>query len=261
MVKSKKGQLTIFIIIAVVIVAGVVIFLLVSDKGKGIINRISGSEFDIQGDLKTCIENNKAIKEKISTITSQGGSFEPQASYMYKSQKYEYLCYTNQDLQTCMMQQPAILTNVENEINKQIKPEVKKCFESTKSKLENRGYDVSLDVVESSVEFIPENLNIKSDTSLSATRGDERKIYNDFEFKMPSKLYELIMISTSILNFEARYGDSDPNIYMTLYPEIKVEKQKQTDGTTLYFISNRDTKEQFNFASRSLAFPEGYGLG
>jgi len=257
--RSKKGQITIFIIIAIVIVAAIVIFFLVSDKARGIVDRFTGAEFDVKADLRNCIENNKAIKEKVSTITSQGGSTEPPASYMYEGKEFEYLCYTNQNFDTCMMQQPLILNKVETEIKKQINSEVKKCFESTKSKLENRGYSVSTTSGDSSVQLVPENLVIKSDASLSVSRGNDKNSYGSFEFKIPSNLYELIMLSTSILNFEARYGDSDPAIYMTLYPEIRVEKQKQGDGTTLYFVSDRNTKEQFNFASRSLVFPEGYG--
>jgi hypothetical protein len=255
---NKKGQITIFIIIAVVIVGGVIAIFLVSDKARGVIDRITGAEFDVKADLKNCIENNKEIKEKISVISSQGGSTNPQANYMYEGKKFEYLCYTNQNFDTCIMQQPMILNKVESEINKQIAFNVNECFKSTKSKLENRGYSTSLVNGDTSTKLIPESLIIKSDISLTASRNG-KNTYTDFEFRIPSQLYGLVMLSTSILNFEARYGDSDPAIYMTLYPDIKVEKEKQGDGTTLYFVSDRNTGEQFNFASRSLVYPVGYG--
>jgi len=45
---------------------------------------------------------------------------------------------------------------------------------------------------------------------------------------------------------------------MVLYPSTKVEKLKQGDGTTIYKISDRNTLESFNFASRSVVFAPGY---
>ena len=47
---------------------------------------------------------------------------------------------------------------------------------------------------------------------------------------------------------------------MALYPQTKVEKLKQGDGTTIYKVSDRKTQESFNFAVRSLVFPPGYNL-
>ena len=68
------------------------------------------------------------------------------------------------------------------------------------------------------------------------------------------------MIANSILNFEARYGAADIGEFMALYPDIRIEAQKQTDGSVFYLLSSRSTEEQFSFAVRSVAFPPGYGL-
>ena len=67
------------------------------------------------------------------------------------------------------------------------------------------------------------------------------------------------MLTSSILNWEARYGDSDIATYMTYYPNIKVEKYKQGDGSKIYILSSE--KDKFVFASRSLSWPAGYGFG
>ena len=65
------------------------------------------------------------------------------------------------------------------------------------------------------------------------------------------------MISSSILNWEARYGDSETMNYMIYYPSIKVEKKKQGDGSTVYIITDRLDLDKFMFASRSMALPAG----
>jgi hypothetical protein len=45
---------------------------------------------------------------------------------------------------------------------------------------------------------------------------------------------------------------------MSWYPNLKIEKKLQLDGTTIYIITDRDTEEVFQFASRSVVLPPGY---
>ena len=45
--------------------------------------------------------------------------------------------------------------------------------------------------------------------------------------------------------------------YMQLYRGIRVEKLEQTDGTKIYILTNKETEDVFQFASRSLVFPPG----
>jgi len=48
---------------------------------------------------------------------------------------------------------------------------------------------------------------------------------------------------------------------MTYYRDLKVEKKKQTDGSTVYILTKMDSGDKFQFASRSVAWPPGYGIG
>ena len=64
-------------------------------------------------------------------------------------------------------------------------------------------------------------------------------------------------IANSILSMEVQFGDSETTIYMNYYHDLKVEKKKQTDGTTIYILTDRITGDVFQFASRSIAWPPG----
>ena len=66
------------------------------------------------------------------------------------------------------------------------------------------------------------------------------------------------MIASSISNWEAKYGDSETMNYMIYYPNLKVEKKKQGDGTTIYIITDKESEDKFMFASRSLVLPAGF---
>ena len=97
-------------------------------------------------------------------------------------------------------------------------------------------------------------MNLDSDLRVSKDRTES---YKTIKITKTSKLYELVMITTSILNWEARYGDSEIMNYMMYYPELRVEKKKQDEGTTIYILTDKDTSEQFVFASRSVVLPVG----
>jgi hypothetical protein len=72
-------------------------------------------------------------------------------------------------------------------------------------------------------------------------------------------MYDLLAIATSIIDFETTYGDSETTIYMDYFRNVKVEKNKLSEGTTIYTLTDRNTLEEFKFASRSLVYPAGYG--
>ena len=251
---KKRGQVAVFVVIGVVIVGAVLLFFLVSDAGKGLISRWSGEEYDVQSDIISCIERNENIDNKISKITKQGGRIEPQNYFSYQGTDIEYLCYTSNYLETCYMQKVFVLGYVEDEIKKAIKEDVEKCADDLKNNLRRRGYDVSSGEMDFDVSIFPDNIEINIDMPLTVRRGDSRN-YRNFQVRKSSKLYDLIMITNSILNYEAIYGDSNVQTYMAIYPNIRVEQQKRSEGSTIYLVSDRNTKEEFNFATRSLAWP------
>jgi hypothetical protein len=68
----------------------------------------------------------------------------------------------------------------------------------------------------------------------------------------------LTSIANSILNLETTYCDSETTLYMALYHNLKVEKILRDSGTKVYIITDRDTGNKFQFASRSQVWPAGY---
>ena len=86
---------------------------------------------------------------------------------------------------------------------------------------------------------------------------DKVEVYESINIDINSRLYDLIMVAGSISNWEARYGESESLLYMGYYPQLKVEKKKQFDGTTIYMLTQRNTLDTFKFAIRSVVIPTG----
>lgn len=251
-INNKKGQVTIFIILAIVIVVLGILFYAFFPEIK--------TTFGLETDnpnafLKTCLEGD--ILKTVEKVSFQGGSLNPELSYSYFGNEVEYLCYTNQYYEKCVMQQPMLKEHVESEIKSGIQEQVASCLNDLKKSFESQGYDVSMKQGDFNIELLPQRIMLTSETSLSLKK-QETKTYNSLSISVNNNLYELTSIALSMLNWEARYGDAEITTYMNYYPTLKVEKFKQSEGTTIYVLTERATGNKFQFASRSIVWPPGY---
>ena len=254
----KKGQVTIFILIAVIIIAvGILIYLFYP--------KITSIGFDSKNPsayMQSCLE--KEIEKSADLLSPKGGSINPEHYFMYQGDTIEYLCYTEEYYKTCVMQQPLLKNHVEEEIKKNIQADVDKCFDALKQTYESKGYNVNLKSGETKVELLPKRITTSFTHTLSVTKDSTENYGGEDEKQIRvvvnNNLYELTSIASSILNMEARYGDAETTIYMNYYRDLKVEKKLQTDGTTIYILTDRNNQNKFQFASRSVAWPPGYGL-
>ena len=251
---NNRGQVTMFIIIGIVIVVFAVLIFLFWPK----ISSIVGSEKSPEEFIQDCLGGD--LKETVDLVSSQGGSINPKNYFLYKDDKLELLCYTSEDYKLCTMQQPLLKQHIENEIKSEINDKVKTCFDKLQSDYQGKGYEVSLQRKNFSVELLPNKVSVVFNYPLTLTKGDVKK-YEQIRISLNNNLYELVGISNSILNTEATYGDSETTIYMTYYPWLKVEKLKQTYGETVYILTDRDSGNKFQFATRSMPWPPGYGAG
>ena len=252
--RARKGQITIFIIIAIVIV-GILIFMYLPQLKKLIITT--------PDELipKDCIE--KTITPPLEKLMVQGGAMKPKLYYLYNNKTVDYLCYTGEWYKTCYMQKPFLKQSMEAELSANTSVAIQKCINTMVTQLQNKGYSVQIKGDKTPlVKIIPDNIEVSFNMTLTLQKGDEKRTFipSMFDTKVSSNSYEMIMIASSIQNFEARFGDSVPETYMSVYPNIKVQKLKQADGTKIYIITDRKTEERLVFATRSLAWPPGMAV-
>ncbi len=251
---NDKGQVTLFIILAIVIVGvGIAVYMFYPQIQTTLgIGAQSPTQF-----IQACLEDK--IKSDIETIAIQGGSLDPRPYFLYDNQKVEYLCYTENYYEPCVMQQPFLMQHIEDELEKSVSELSKECFQELEKTYQRQGYDTKLNFGDMNVRLFPEKIIATFDHTLTLTKGGSER-YTDFSIIVNNNLYELVNIAVSILGFETKYGDSETTTYMNIYHDLKVEKKKQSEGTTVYILTNRDTGEKFQFASRSYIWPSGYGL-
>ncbi|MBS3086608.1 hypothetical protein J4422_02805 [Candidatus Pacearchaeota archaeon] len=251
---NKGGQVTVFIIAAILIVALVVLiyFLRPGTTVTTGFDEKSPNEF-----IQICIEND--LEDTVNLISSQGGSVNPENFILYQDDKIEYLCYTTEYYKTCSVQRPLLKEHIESEIENEIKPAVVNCFNELKNSYESRGYTVNLRPGNVRVELLPKRVVARFNYTLTTTKTDTER-YDSFNVVLNNGLYELVSIANSIIDWESEFGDAETTLYMSYYPDLKVEKLNQVDGSTIYILTDRNTGNKFQFASRSVAWPPGYGI-
>jgi len=250
---KKRGQVAIFVIIALVIVGIVIVFLAVPKLRPAFIS----GELNPGDYLRTCIS--PIIKSNVENLSRHGGDFNPEGFILYKDEKIKYLCYTSQYYQTCTNQMPLLKAHFELELGKALDKRAKDCVASLKQEYESRGYSVSSGGVKTDVSISPKKIEILFSTPMTVTK-EESKTYKSFNVEYNSEIYDLLLISQSIVEFESTLGDMDIESYMQYYPNLRIEKIRLSDGSKIYKVGDVVTGETITFATRSLAWPAGYGL-
>lgn len=251
---KKRGQITIFIIVAIVIVAlAVLVYVFYPD----IKTNLGFGSKNPSGFMTNCLEDD--LKKTVERVSIQGGSVNPENYFMYSDEKLDYLCYVEGYYETCVVQKPLLKRHIENEIKEDLKDEAAACLKELEKSYEAKGYNVGIGRGEMDVELLPNVVAINFNTSLVLTK-DSSERYDSVRVLLRNNIYELVGIAESIVGWETHYGDAETTVYMDYNHNLKVEKYKQTDGTTVYILTDRTTGDKFQFASRSIVWPPGYGV-
>ncbi|MBI2046621.1 hypothetical protein HYT26_00450 [Candidatus Pacearchaeota archaeon] len=250
--KSKRSQVTLFIIIAIIIVAAVIGFFVFFKPSFKPAPQIESPEAYIESCMKD------AAKDAIDILDIQGGDINPINYFNYQNKKVRYLCYTNLNYEKCTNQEPMLKQHIESEITNYAMPALKECVSSIKKDFEKRGYAVetSTDNILLKTSIQPENVVIDAEFEFSASKGEEKIKSDKFESILKEQLYSLIGLSSEIINQEITWGNFNIDGYMMLYPKHKVERDKVNE-IKIYTLTERATQRQFRFAVRGYVLPAG----
>jgi hypothetical protein len=246
---DKRGQVTIFVIIALVIVGVIVLIFFFPNLN------VFASDLNPSSYLKNCISSE--IEEIKETLSNQGGYETPGNYAMYQDMKLQYLCYTSDFYVPCLVQQPLLLKHVENEIKNYIEPRAEQCLADLKGQYEKRGFDVSSSASDINVSIVPGNIVVEFIAPLTISK-ESTQTFRKFAVSINSEWYGLINTAVNIIQYESLLGDSETSLYITYYPNLIIEKTRRDDGSTIYQLKDITTDDKFAFASRSLVWPQGY---
>lgn len=249
---DKRGQVTIFVILGlIIVVTGIIIYFLISGVPTALTNDLIENPKLF---IKECVEED--FINLIENISYGGGSLNPEGYKKYNGNKVQLLCATSAPALLCNIQKINLGESIEGELGKEIEGKIDSCFNELNEILEKKGYVVKLDKKEFIVEINAYGVELLSNTSLTISK-EESKQFNNFNMEFNSKLYEMVGITEGILSFETIVGDANVYDFMVAYPDYIISKYRANDETKIYIIKNKNTKELFQFASKSVYYPAG----
>jgi hypothetical protein len=246
---SNRGQVTIFVIVALIIVGAVLVFFLFPEANVFVSGDVNPTSF-----LKDCVK--PKIDETIDVLKKQGGYLEPTNYVNYQGERIQYLCYSSENYRTCLVQQPLLIRHVEKELNNELKPVAEQCIRNLRDEYERKGYRVNVKQGNVKTNIVLDKMVIDFNYPMVIEKESVQS-FDKFAVEIDSEFYSLLSLATNIIDFESSFGDSDVNLYLQYYPDLRIEKIKR-NGDTIYIVSDVVSEEEFSFASRSLVWPQGY---
>ncbi len=250
LLKCKRSQVTIFIVIALIIVVAIaLIFVIQREPIRGV-----SPETDPEAYIEKCIRD--ATEEAISILSEQGGDIEPEGSVMYKGKEITYLCYNANFYLPCINQRPMLIEHIEGEITDYIEPKVQECFTSLQQELEKRNYQVSLGSMNISTELQIKRVIVTINRELTITKNQETRNFEKLEAQVSSPIYDLAEIGNEIASQEAKYCYFNVNGFNSNYHDFEVRKD-MTDDSKIYAVKELTSGKEFKFATRGCVMPRG----
>jgi hypothetical protein len=249
---ERRGQLSITVILALIIVGVVLIVVFLAPRLNIFVTDVNPSSF-----LRNCIEDD--VVEIKDVLSRQGGYSSPENYVLHDGEMIQYLCYTTENYKPCVVQQPLLVDHVKGEIRSHVEPRARQCMTDLAEEYDRKGYSVQTTPGEIEVDIIPGSIVVEFLAPISVSKEDSVQSFQKFAVGVDREWYDLLLNAISILQFESTLGDSETTLYIQYYPDLKINKLKD-DGDTLYTLSNVVTGDEFTFASRSLVWPAGYGI-
>lgn len=251
MPKSKRSQITIFIILALIIVVLIALVFIVRQPPK--IEPVD--EKSPQAFIESCTKD--YLEQALAKISKHGGDISPGFSVMHMGVNLSYLCYTSEYYKTCVNQKPKLIEHIEKEITKDISPSIIECFNSLKTNLDKKNYNVEMGDIIITTKLKPKEVSVEIKRNFKMSRENDVREFNDFKIGLINPMYELAETAMEIVNQESQYCNFDTLGFMIIYPDFDIYKTKTGDSDIIYRIADRKTKKDFNFAIKTCVMPAG----
>jgi hypothetical protein len=251
MMMNKKGQMVIFVIIALGIVVGFLIYLALKLNTAGISPTFESPQQFIQ----KCVRD--ATLEAVNKMLPQGGFVNVTNYQKWDNINVEYLCQNLGNYRPCISQHPSFINDEKTEIEKYIKPRVENCFSELKAAREKQKETFDYGPMNLRVDLAHGKIIVNIERETKIKIRDESISVNNYDAFVDSPLYDLANVANDIATSQGKYCYFEYNGYMLLYPRWKINVNTMSDSTKIYEIKDIKSGNKMNIAIRSCGVPPG----
>lgn len=250
---NKKGQVTIFIIIALLIVS--IVFAVVYFSGWIKFEK-SASE-NPKEYIENCMLVSVKESENLLFKSNTYPEFNSSNYILFEREKVPYMCIASEFYKPCIPQDPALFTRVEQIMENKVARDVKNCLERVYSDLEDGGYEVTKQTGETSLDITRGAINIVLNETMYIKKGETAYTLSGFEVNYGTKFYETLKLTQTIINYESTICEFNKLNWMNSYPEVIISTTRASDQTKIYSLKDRMTDREIKFAVKTCVLPAG----
>ena len=251
LLKCKRSQVTILIIIALIIVVGIIAVFLVF-KGPGL--KVDNTE-DPKSFIRACVSD--VLESEEQNIFNTNGYLSSIDNHIvYLGERVPYLCKASEFYAACVPQEPALIEKIRKQADINVKKDVENCFSALVNNLKKSG-DVEEGSLIINFEIKQGKISLHMDKNIDFTKGDEKNFYDSFSADVPSPLYNLLATELAIINFESTYCEFNRLGWMNAYRDISIKLFRASDQTKVYTLIDKPSGKEIKFAVKTCLLPNG----
>jgi len=250
---SKKGQVTIFIVLGLIIASAIIFFFIYSGKTVFVVSPADSPD----AYLEKCIKD--SLKESENAIYASNGfvTQDKHTSILYRSEQVPYLCTSYEYYTSCMPQEPMFAEKQRILIENKVAVDLENCLSELKKDFEKQGYSVNENNSKVKVSFVEDSVEVLVGMNFIASRDDASIKLSDMEITYPSKLFNLLKLAQTIVNYESTLCEFNIIGWMSNDPEILIKRDSLSDQTKVYTLTERISQKEIKFAIRTCVLPAG----
>lgn len=248
--KSKRSQVTIFVIVALIVIVSIALIYLLASGKIG----LSLARENPKAYISKCAGD--SAKEAVEKLLPHGGYLNPsEPTLLYEKEKVAYLCYTEDDETLCKSREPQLSANIEKEIKDYISPLIEKCFGSLKDSLKN--YNPEFEGTNIEVEIKPKQIIISINKKISYTKDEQTIAIEKFDASVSSKMWDFVRLTNQIINEEVscncKKEACNADILQISLDNDGIEAEKFVTGRNeeIYMLTDEISEDKFIFAVRN----------
>ena len=243
---NKRGQVTAFIIVGIILVASVILMLYMRGQfffGAVTPDNLANKMVPITEHVTNCIKD--SAPDEIERMGLQGGHLKT-AKDTYRNEQdipISYLCY-NVEGQTACYNRMLLISEMEQELDAAIKAKLTSCINV---KDFERGFDTMTGALNVNTEIGKDNVIVEIIYPIKLSKGDVQVDEDTFTVNFDYPLGRLYDVSQEIVNTEAQYGEFDQLGYMLVKRGQYIIEKQRPYPDKLYMLKTKDSPYLFQF--------------
>ncbi len=244
---QKRGQVSVFAIVGVVLVILVALFFFARSEFGFFVEPavfIDDKAKPIEDNLRDCVKS--SVSDSVEKFGRQGGNFNPTKFRLYDGYEVPYFCDNIPGVSECLNRMPA-LGNIMDNFNNYVQNNVRECVDEGLAE-GGFGYEVDAGELTTDVSNARGGILVNANYNVKIKKGEITTSVKPVNIRFDVPIDDIYNAAVDIVNAEARAGSFEQMLYMLNERGQVVINLDKPYPDKIYKINMKDNDFEFWFA-------------